>query len=391
MRRLRTTSTRRLYVIAASLVVLAVSGGIAQAALDGAGSAPAPKPLDRAVLDALRAPEAAGVSARIEFTNGLLPGGSLPDNGGASPLATGAEGRLWLAGDGRFRLELQSDAGDAQIADDGERLTAYDPASETVYTMPSHAAKDEREGGEEPTLAGVRRGLARIAEAWTLSGAQPGTTGGQPSYTVRIAPKDDGGLLGAAELAWDAARGVPLRAAVFAQGDEQPVLELEATDVEYGKLPASALSADPPADARVVEIDPPVAGAKGEQERHVRGLAAVQRRVDFTVAAPDELAGLPRQSVQLVRSDGGAGALSVYGEGMGAILVFQTAAPEREGEDEPSTGGFQLPQVNIDGATGTELATPLGTIVSFERDGVAYMVAGSVPPVAAENAARGLR
>jgi outer membrane lipoprotein-sorting protein len=378
-------------VIAASLVVLAVSGGIAQAALDGSGSAPAPKPLDRAVLDALRAPETTGVSARIEFTNGLLPGGSLPDNGGGSPLATGAEGRLWLAGDGRFRLELQSDAGDAQIADDGERLTAYDPASETVYTMPSHAAKDEREGGEEPTLAGVRRGLDRIAEAWTLSGARPGTTGGQPSYTVRIAPKDDGGLLGAAELAWDAARGVPLRAAVFAQGDEQPVLELEATEVDYGKLPASALSADPPADARVVEIDPPVADATGEQERHVRGLAAVQRRVDFTVAAPDELAGLPRQSVQLVRSDGGAGALSVYGEGMGAILVFQTAAPEGEGEDEPSTGGFELPQVNIDGATGTELATPLGTIVSFERDGVAYTVAGSVPPVAAENAARGLR
>ena len=47
--------------------------------------------------------------------------------------------------------------------------------------------------------------------------------------------------------------------------------------------------------------------------------------------------------------------------------------------------------MNIDGATGTELATPLGTIVSFERGGVAYTVAGSVPPVAAENAARGLR
>ena len=49
-----------------------------------------------------------------------------------------------------------------------------------------------------------------------------------------------------------------------------------------------------------------------------------------------------------------------------------------------------LPQVNIDGATGTELATPLGTIVSFERGGVSYTVVGSVPPVAAENAARGL-
>ena len=72
---------------------------------------------------------------------------------------------------------------------------------------------------------------------------------------------------------------------------------------------------------------------------------------------------------------------------MGAIAVFQTEAGPRTRE-QPS---FELPQVNIDGATGTELATALGTIVTFERDGVSYTVAGSVPPVAAENAARGLR
>ena len=29
--------------------------------------------------------------------------------------------------------------------------------------------------------------------------------------------------------------------------------------------------------------------------------------------------------------------------------------------------------------------------MTFERDGVSYVVAGSVPPVAAENAARGLQ
>ena len=29
--------------------------------------------------------------------------------------------------------------------------------------------------------------------------------------------------------------------------------------------------------------------------------------------------------------------------------------------------------------------------MTFERDGVTYIVAGSVPPVAAENAARGLK
>ena len=47
--------------------------------------------------------------------------------------------------------------------------------------------------------------------------------------------------------------------------------------------------------------------------------------------------------------------------------------------------------MNIDGATGTELATALGTMITFERGGVSYTVVGSVPPAAVENAARGLR
>jgi outer membrane lipoprotein-sorting protein len=386
MRRLRTTSTRRLYAIAAAVAVIAAGGGIAQAALGGSEPRPDPKPLDRAVLDAVNAPAVDGVSARIEFTNGLLPGGSLPEGG--SPLAAGAEGRLWLAADGALRLELQSDSGDAQITSDGERVTIYDSTSNTVYRMDTPAEKAQPEPADEPaTLADVRRGLERLAEAWTLSGAEPGSTGGRPSYTVRIAPKDDGGLLGAAELAWDAARGVPLRAAVYAQGQDAPVLELAATDVSYGAIPAADLEASPPADARVVEIDPP-AGAHGEPVR-VRGVDAVQQRLGFELAAPDELAGLPRKSVRLVQVDGSPGALSIYGEGMGAILVFQHEAPAKQAE--AGTGGLELPQINIDGATGTELATPLGTLVSFDRGGVSYIVAGSVPPVAAENAARGLR
>ena len=64
-------------------------------------------------------------------------------------------------------------------------------------------------------------------------------------------------------------------------------------------------------------------------------------------------------------------------------MAILPAGPQRE-------PGFELPRINIDGATGTELATPLGTVVTFNRDGVSYVVLGSVPPVAAENAARGL-
>src|SRR5919109_2420565 len=149
MRRLRTTSTRRLLTVVGAVVALALTGALAQAAITS-NPKPDPKPLDRAVHDAVTAPRVEGVSARVTFTNGLLPSGSLPP-GAASPLAAGAEGRVWLAGDGRFRLELQSEAGDAQITADGERLTVYDSSTKTAYTMPLPAGEDEQTH-EQPSL-----------------------------------------------------------------------------------------------------------------------------------------------------------------------------------------------------------------------------------------------
>ena len=223
---------------------------------------------------------------------------------------------------------------------------------------------------------------------WNVSGATPTSTAGRPSYTVRISPKDDGGLLGAAELTWDAARGVPLRAAVFEQGKKEPVLELAATEVDFGRVPAADLAARPHQGARVVDVDPARMGAKADHEPVVSGVAAVRRRLGFPLAAPRELAGLPRRSVHLVRTGGQEAAVSLYGRGLGAIVVFQER--ERPGSAGP-LGRLELPKINIDGRTGSELATALGTVVTFVRDGVRFTVAGSVPPVAAENAARGLR
>ena len=214
-------------------------GGVGIAQAVGGAATPPPKPLAQAVYDAARAPDPHGITARIHFTNNLLPSGSLPEGTG-SPALTGADGRLWLTDDGRLRLELQSDAGDAQIVSDGKRFSVYDAASNTVYTgaLPAQqhpAAKPE----PAPTLDAVTKALADLGQTWNLSGATPSNAAGQPSYTVRIAPKDDGGLLGAGELAWDAARGVPLRAAVYAQGQKSPVLELQATDISYGPVPAA--------------------------------------------------------------------------------------------------------------------------------------------------------
>jgi outer membrane lipoprotein-sorting protein len=393
-------------------VALVLTATIAQAALTGSGPTPSPKALANAILDAFNAPEPDGLTAKIHFTNGLLPSGSLP-GGAASPLAAGADGRLWIQKSGRFRLELQSDAGDAQIVSDGDRVTVYDASSNTVYraTLPKgaqDAAKPEAEhAGEKLTLDKIQRTLDELAKTWTVSGADPTSTAGRPTYTVKISPKDDGGLLGAAQVAWDSVRGAPLRAAVYAQGRSDPVLELEATDVSYDAVPDSAIDVAPPAGAKVDDLTPsdgpgsgagvgtyeaPHGSASHAPADAPQSLADVQRALDFTAAAPATLAGLPRKDVRLVTLDGERAALAIYGKGLGAIAVLQRkadAAPAKPSKGEDRS--LRLPEINIDGATGSELATALGTLVTFERDGVAYVVAGSVPPVAAENAARGLR
>jgi outer membrane lipoprotein-sorting protein len=404
MKRLRTVSTRRLLAFAAGLIVLVAGVGIAQAALHG-NPTPPPKPLAVAVHDALSAPPVAGVTARISFTNHLLPSGSLPD-GTVSPLMAGASGRLWVRADGRFRLELQSSAGDAQITFDGAVLSLYDASTNTVYrvTLPRRAGTGHREHDQHalPTLAQIERAIADVSRHWTLSDAIPGSTAGEPTYTVRIAPKRDGGLLGAAELAWDAANGVPLRAAIYAAGRSAPVLELRATDVSFGAVPLSDVDVAPPPGAKVVDLSPPKPGAAGGMADHlarhrhgapVTGLTAVQAHLPFALKAPDRLAGLPRHDVWLAERGGEPTAVVTYGQGLGGILVVER---QPKGGAQPSLAAgprgrtLRLPAVDVNGASGQELATALGTVISFRRGGVVYVVAGSIPARMAETAARQL-
>ena len=398
MKRLRTISTRRLLVVVGAIGVLAITAGIAQGALSGSNPTPAAKPLDRAVLHAVNAPKVDGLTASITFSNNLIPAGSLPE-GTTSPLLSGAKGRLWVTNDGRFRVELQSQAGDAQIVSDGKQVTVYDANSNTAYRfdVPQGQDKSSADKAEEHkpvTLEQVDKAINEISKHWSLSGANPTSTAGAPTYTVRISPRDDGGLLGAAELAWDADNGIPLRAAIYADNQDSPVLELKADDVSFAPVPESDVTVSPPAGARVIDMSSRQQRSGDQSGQPIEGVDAVQSKLDFPLVAPDTVAGLPRQDVRLVRHEDKAGALVVYGKGLGAIVVLQSKAGDRQGQ--PGGGGerdeqLRLPQININGATGTELATALGTVVTFERNGISYTVAGSVPPQAAEQAARELQ
>jgi outer membrane lipoprotein-sorting protein len=403
---LRRISTRKLLALCVSVAAFVIGTTVIAMATAGGGPKPAPKKLPVAVRDALTAAPVQGITARIQFTNHLIDGASVQ---GADPLLTGASGRLWASADGHLRLELQSDTssnggvGDVQVLFDRNQATLYDSGANAVYRakLPAHGSGESAKRHESPpSVAEIQRSIEDLAKHAGLSGAIPSDVAGRPAYTVRVSPKSAGGMLGGAQIAWDAVHGTPLRAAVYARGDSSPVLELKVTDISFGPVSPSVFDVTPPSGVKVTNLTPSSAAAdpahRDRGAAPVSGAAAVQKRTSFALAAPKSLAGLARGEVRLVSSGRHSGALVTYGRGLGTIAVLEAPADGKAGSTAPAPPangeqpGLQLPKVSINGSDGQELATALGTALMFQRGGVRYVVAGSVPPAAAEAAARGL-
>ncbi len=387
---LRRASTRQLLI--ATVAVIVVAAGSAVAFAGGSGPKPPPRSLAAAIHQAALAKPVQGVTARVQFTDHLIPSGAL---GSGSPLITGATGRVW-AGNGKLRLELQSSAGDTEIFFNGSRVTVYDVAKGTAYTLAvprhRHSGAGDHAHHAVPSVAQIRKGLAKLSQHVDLSGAIAGDIAGQPSYTVRVSPRHSGGLLGSVQLAWDATHGVPLRFAVYSRTDSSPVLALTVTDISFGAVPASDLAVSLAPGTKVVPVHMPShpahpAGMKANAHHpQITGVTAVAHALPFKLSAPASVVGLPRHSVRLVDWSGSRAAMAVYGRGLGALVVLeQPATPTAKHSPLGS-----LPGVSIDGASGHELDTALGTMIQFDRAGVRYTVIGSLPPAAAEAAARAI-
>ena len=136
----------------------------------------------------------------------------------SSPLLNGGSGRLWVAKDGRVRLELQAEKGDTQIVYDGHTAEMYDAADE--HALPLHAARaaptsrrrprpatPPTTAHEAPSVAKIEEAIAHVRKHANVSGATPTDVAGQPAYTVRVSPKEGGSLIGGAELSFDADNG----------------------------------------------------------------------------------------------------------------------------------------------------------------------------------------
>ncbi len=367
---LRRLPLSRLLLLGALVMVIGISATALASALDS-GPTPPPKALAAAVHDSLAAPSVEGVSATVQLTDHLLEGASLASGGGeagqlaASPLLSGASGRLWIAKDGRVRLELQAEKGDTQILYDGHQLSLYDAATNTLYryTVPAQQGGSPAQGGgtpadhhEVPTVAKIEEAISHLSKHATVSKAIPGDIAGQPSYTVRISPNETGSLLGGAELSWDAVHGVPLRAAVYSSTSAAPVIELAASKVSYGPVDSSVFNLTTPSDAKVTEVKSPSANPA-------------------TPSSPSTgTSGHPH--------------VTTHGHGVASVAVIESTTGQGGKSSPKLPEGLQ--KVTINGVNASELPTALGTLLSFERSGVRYLLVGSVTPAAIEAVARGL-
>lgn len=358
---LRTASTRRLLSTLAGLLTVLVAGTAIALAATGSGPVPAPKALPQAVHDALAASRVSGITARITFTNHLVPSTDVSGEGSSDPLLNGASGRLWVSpSTHQFRLELQGDNGDAQVVVNKRSFWAYDPQSKTVYegTLPAWRTPAKADD-TVPTVAQIANRIARARQHLDISGAQPTDVAGEPAYQVQVSPKTHPGLLGSVGLAWDALHGAPLRLTVTAKGSSDPVIELTATNISFGTVASSVFAMSPPADARVAHVTLPTSHGKAHHKTK-RG-----HRDQVTTS----------------------------GEGLDGITIVkepaQSTTKSASGNGNHH-GGLSLPTVDVNGITGQELETPLGTLIRFTRGGTTYTVFGSRPAAKVLAAARSL-
>ncbi|MCL2769842.1 MAG: hypothetical protein FWD42_07015 [Solirubrobacterales bacterium] len=411
---LRRLPLSRLLALIALLVAIGI-GTTKLALAVGAGPTPPPKPLAEAVHGALTAPAVPGVSARIQLTNQLLEGANLTQAGGgasggggggglaSSPLVTGASGRLWISKDGRARLELQSEKGDTEILYDGHTVSLYEPTSNTLYRYtPEQHAGEATPGGadsgdtsghrEAPSVAKIEEALAHASKHANISPAVPTDVAGQAAYTVSVSPREHGGLIGGAQLSFDAVHGVPLRAAIYAKGSSAPVVELAATDISYEPVPDSVFEMAPPPGAKIDEIGKGSSSSAGSggASGGTGGASSSGGTSSSGSAGSSSSAGSSGGSGSATSGTGSKPHVTTHGQGLESIVLVESPVKAGSGGSSSSSSMEGLQKMDINGASARELATPLGTLLSFERAGTRYLLAGSVTPASIETFARSL-
>jgi outer membrane lipoprotein-sorting protein len=384
-----------------ALILVAALGIGALTVGAGAQGEPPERLTEKELLSRVSAaPEnAPDFSATVSVEQTLVPEGLLSaSEGGDSGDSGPRTARVWRGGPDRLRVELQGENGDRVLVRNGDRVSIYDGASNTLKTgeKPKGASEDAADlPGASPEE--IDELLAEIAPSSKLTTGAPVEVAGRWAYPLTLEPRDESAtLVERAEAFVDAETFVPLLFELYAEGRPEPVARYEAQDFQVGPVPDTRFEFETPPDATVERLEPGDDRAdeyrEGDEPRKVASVEEASMLAGFTVEALPEAPGGQELEKIVVAGDG---AVLTYGSDWGTVVLAQKAGVEGEAGSsvgvEIQGGELQVPVVDLGGGVqARELSTPVGTVLSWNDSGVSYTLAGSVPAAELREAARGL-
>jgi MucB/RseB family protein len=261
--------------------------------------------------------------------------------------------RAFVAGPGAWRVDELTPVGERGLYRTGSGTWQWDSGERrAVATRGEAAVRFARPADLLPPELGRRVAAAAEAGEMTRLGAR--RVAGVHALGLRIVPRSAGTTVARAELWADPATGLPVRVELTARGQGEPIVTTAFLDLELGAPDPAHVRFAAPGDADV-------------QWEEAPDLArAIDRYSPFVL--PDRLDGRARRTEV-------ASAASTYGQGFELVAVV--AFPARL---SPRTRDFLERVPTRRGAWGeaSVIATPLLNGMIFERQGVAYALAGTV-------------
>ena len=393
-------------ILLMGLLLVAALAAAAFAVLGAGVRGAPPEELDEAEL--LRrisaAPEnAPDFRATVTVEQTIVPEGLISASEGDGPGASGPRSaRIWYGGPDKLRAELQGENGDRIFVQNGTEARIYDGATNTVRTgeKPESATPSPEDAASPEQINEL---LAEISPTSILRTGPPVEVAGRWAYPLTLEPRDkDLTLVERAEAFVDAETFVPLSFELYAEDSPEPVARYRASDFEVGDVPERRFEFETPPGAEVLPVEP---GSREDRGENREGRPEEPRKVG-SVDEARELAGfgvrglaepVGGRELQEIRV-AGDGAILTYGEGWGTVVLAEK--PGQGGDARPGTsddddqgerGGFEVPTVDLgQGVEAREIATPVGSTLSWNAGGVSYSLSGSVPAGELREAARGL-
>jgi outer membrane lipoprotein-sorting protein len=270
--------------------------------------------------------------------------------------------RAFVAGAARWRVDELTPIGERDLYRDGAETWSWDSGERRALATREEApVRFARPADLLPPELGRR--VAAAADEGEVRRIGARRIAGVAAVGLRIRPASAGTTVARADLWADPRTGLPVRVELTARGADAPILTSAFLDLRLRAPDPELLRFSVPADAEVQADDAPDLAR------------AIDQFSPFVL--PDLLAGQPRRT-EVAR------AASTYGRGFDlvAALAFPARFSFRTRELLD-----KLPTRQGPWGTASVVATPLLNAMVFERDGVAYALAGTATQPVLERAA----